>query len=154
MATLVAIYEQAEDVAAALEKFREPVSDSASEITEVISRLYYISSATRKLDKACASPRNQRRKDLIYDDINNLLQSIRYTFGDINKSFGDLDQPRFLTLRDAYRGVWGNIIAHFKAESSDPLVRRLLFYSQSLSDFSEIVEGFVEWTQRLIEFLF
>ena len=142
MAGLVAQYETAEDIAAAFQKFPDPVSDSSSEITAIIASLYSISSATRELEKLCGDSRYQRRKDQIYDDIYNVLLSIRYTFNDIKKMFGELDRPIFLTPRDAYRGVWGNIVALFKEESSEPLVRRLQFYSRSLTDISEVMRGY------------
>ena len=143
MAGLIAKAETAQDIAAAFNKFLEPVSDSSTEITGLISELFAISSSARELSNACSDPRYRGRKILVEEDTRTVLLSIEYTFNDINRLFGGLDRPIYITKREAYRGVWKTIITHFEDESTDPLIQRLESYRRFLLDLAEIIQGSV-----------
>ena len=141
MAGLIARAEDAQDLAAAFNKFLVPVSNAATEITGLISELYAISSGARELHTAIQDPRYQTRQELIEEDTRALLLSIDLTFTDIQREFGNLDRSIYQTQREAYRGVWKDIIEHFREESEDQLIRRLENYRRFLLELSAIVHG-------------
>lgn len=154
MAGLIAKAETAQDIAAAFNKFLEPVSDSSTEITGLIAELFAISSAARELSNACLDPRYRGRNLLVEEDTRTVLLSIEYTFNDINRLFGDLDRPVYITNREAYRGVWKSIINHFQDESSGPLVQRLESYRRFLLDLAETIQGSVYLERIIIDHTF
>ncbi|KAL9116690.1 MAG: hypothetical protein Q9187_006785 [Circinaria calcarea] len=144
MAGLIAKAETAQDIAAAFNKFLDPVSDSSTEITGLIAELFAISSAARELSTISSDARYRGRKILVEEDLRTVLLSIEYTFNDINRLFGGLDRPIYLTTREAYRGVWNSILRHFQDESTDPLIQRLESYRRFLFDLAEIIQGYGE----------
>lgn len=133
--------ETAQAIAATFNKFLEPVSDSSTEITALISDLFAISSAARELNRILLNRRYHGRKDSVDEDTRIVLLSIEYTFNDIYQFFGDLGKPVYITKKVAYRGVWNSIINHFKDESGDPLIQRLESYRRFLLNLAEIIRG-------------
>ena len=141
MAGLIARAEDAQDLAAAFNKFLGPVSSAATEITGLISELYAISSGARELHTAFQDPRYQNRQELVEEDLRAVLLSIGLTFTDIQREFGNLDRSTYQTQREAYRGVWKDIVGHFQEESDDQLIRRLENYRRFLLELASIVHG-------------
>ena len=154
MAGLIAKAETAQDIAAAFTKFLDPVSDSSTEITGLVSELFAISSAARELSNASLDPRYRGRKTLVEEDTRTVLLSIDHTFNDINRLFGSLDRPIYLTTREAYRGVWNSIVRHFQDESTDSLVLRLESYRRFLLDLAEILQGSVYLEKIIVDYTF
>ena len=70
-----------------------------------------------------------------------MIASVGCTFKDINRLFGDLNRPIFLTKRDAYRGIWREIASYFRSENRDGLLVRLKWYKRFLNDMKEIAQG-------------
>ncbi|MCJ1307417.1 hypothetical protein MMC25_001063 [Agyrium rufum] len=142
MAGLIVLAEDAQDIAAAFNKFLEPVSDQAVDITGLIAELFLISSTARDFHSALLDPRYERRKDLVVDDYRIIAASLGCTLKDINRLFGDLNRPIYLTKRDAYRSIWREIASYFRSENSDGLLARLRWYKRFMTDLKEIVQGF------------
>ena len=142
MAGLIAKAEDAQDLAAAFNKFLGHVPNAATEITGLISELYAISSGARELHTASQDPRYLNRQELIEEDKRLVLQSIEQTFADIQREFGNIDRSIYQTPREAYRGVWKDIIEHFREESEDHLIRRLENYRLFLLELALIVHGY------------
>ena len=146
MAGLIAKAEDAQDLAAAFNKFLGHVPNAATEITGLISELYAISSGARELHTASQDPRYLNRQELIEEDKRLVLQSIEQTFADIQHKFGNIDRSIYQTPREAYRGVWKDIIDHFQEESEDHLIRRLENYRLFLLELASIVHGYGLYT--------
>ena len=151
MAGLIAEAETAQDIAAAFNKFLEPVSEYGGDVTALIAELFGISSACRDLSVAVSDPRNQRRKDSISEDFRTVMLSLEYTFNDINRFFGDLDRPIYFTKREAYRGVWKEIMIHCQTENEAGLLARLKWYKEFLNDIKDIVLGYVSSSEIIFE---
>ena len=143
MAGLIAEAETAQDIAAAFNKFLEPVSEYGAEVTALIAELFGISSACRDLSMVVNDPRNQRRKDAIGDDYRTVMMSMEYTFNDINRFFGDIDRPIYFSKREAYRGVWRDIAIHCENENEAGLLERLIWYKDFLNYLKHVVLGYV-----------
>ena len=77
MGTLIANAESAQDIAAGLNKFLDPVPEHATEITALISGCFAISSVLRELSAAIADPRYIRNYDLIFQDLDITLNSLK-----------------------------------------------------------------------------
>ncbi|MCJ1357144.1 MAG: hypothetical protein MMC33_007140 [Icmadophila ericetorum] len=145
MAGLIAAHEKAEDVAAAFNKFRDPVFEHATDITALIAELFHFSSSAQELHKALREPRYTTRKDLIAEDLRTLLLSTDRTFDDINDLFGKLSPTgrlRYLSNEAAYRAVWDDITDHFEKERTEGLFRRLQYYKRFLQDLTDVVKGY------------
>ena len=142
MAGLIAEAETAQDIAAAFHKFLDPVPEHGARITALIAELFGISSACRELSVVVNDPRNQRRKDSVSEDYRTVMLSLDYTFNDINRFFGDIDRPIYLSRREAYRGVWKEIKLHCENENETGLLERLTWYKDFLNDIKNIVLGY------------
>ncbi|MCJ1424320.1 hypothetical protein MMC29_002207 [Sticta canariensis] len=131
---LIATAESAQDIAAALSKFLDPVSESSTDITSAISECFAISSALRELDEVGGDSRQNRSYDLISDDVRAVLLSLRYTFEDVNDLFGGLLRTIHLSQSAVYRQVWRDIENFFLDESRNTLSVRLEYYKRYLQD--------------------
>lgn len=140
---LIATAESAQDVAAGLSKFLDPVPDSLTDITSAIGECFAISSALRELDEAVGDVRQNRSYPLISDDVRMVLQSLDYTFKDVNDLFGGLSRTIHLSQSSVYRQVWRDIENFFLDESRNSLSLRLEYYKRFLQDLiCFIVEGY------------
>ena len=77
MTTLIANAETAQDIAAALNNFLDPVPEYSTEITALISECFAISSVLRQLSTATADPRYIRNHHLISEDLDVTLRSLK-----------------------------------------------------------------------------
>lgn len=142
--SLIATAETAQDIASALNKFLEPVSESSAQITRLISECFAISSALRELANAIPDPRYRGGYASISEDVQIALRSLEYTFADVHRLFGGLGRATHLTTSASYRAVWRDIEDHFQVESRSTLCVRLEGYTRFLLDLIDIViEGFV-----------
>ena len=137
----IATAESAQDIAAALEKFLDPVSDRSTEITALISECYAISSALRELNTCHGDLRYHSRPEQVSNDIRVALQSINYTFDDVRHFLGGLGDLIYPSQTAAYRAVWTNFNDHFEQESGNTLCRRLEFYRRFILAFICLIEG-------------
>lgn len=139
---LIATAESAQDIAAGLNKFLEPVSEHSTEITLLIGECFNISSALRELDEAVGDSRQTRSYALISEDVRAVLQSLDYTFKDVNYLFGGLSRTIHISSSSAYRQVWRDIEKFFYDQSLNTLSVRLEYYKRFLQDLiCIIVEG-------------
>lgn len=129
---LIAMAETAQDIAAALHKFLDPVAESSTEITGLIAECFGISSALRELHDAIGDLRQNRRHATISEDVRILLLSLDYTFKDVNRLFGGLARSNHITLSSGYRQVWRDIEVYFQEESRNTLSVRLEIYKTFL----------------------
>jgi len=132
--------ETAEDIAAALLIFKEPVSNRATEITALISELFAISSALLELDTAQRDNPYHRLRREVDDDQRTVVLSLDYTFKDIRRLLGGLGNPIYRSARESYQGVWNAIERHFLQQANNPLVQRLEYYRRFLLDLGSIVQ--------------
>lgn len=140
---LIATAETAEDVASVFHKFLEPVSESSTQITGLISECFALSSALRELANAIQDPRNRGRYANVADDVQMTVSSVDYTFSDVHRLFGGLGRSTHLTISAGYRAVWREMEDHFYNESRNTLCERLEFYKRFLKDLTGvIIEGF------------
>ena len=135
--------ESAQDVAAGLNRFLDPVPEYSTEITALISECFAISSAIRELRTAIGDSRYNRQYLEVQYDINVTLRSLDYTFDDILRMFGGLGSAHHLSQASAYLSVWTDITVHFQNESSISLCRRLEDYRRFLHMLAMIVERLV-----------
>jgi hypothetical protein len=124
---LVAMAEKAQDIASALNKFLDPVTESSAEITRLISECFAISSALRELADFHHDPLLQARQREIRDDLQVLLRSLEYTFEDVHRLVGGVWSA-------GYRQVWRDIETYFQEESRNSLWVRLKYYWKFLDD--------------------
>lgn len=129
---LIATAETAQDIAAGLHKFLEPVSESSTEITGLIAECFAISSALRELNDAVGDVRQNRKYATISEDVRLVLLSLDYTFGDVHRIFGGLARPNHSTMSSAYRQVWRDIENYFQQQSRNTLSVRLEYYKTFL----------------------
>lgn len=129
---LIATAETAQDIAAGLHKFLEPVSESSTEITGLIAECFAISSALRELNDAVGDVRQNRKYATISEDVRLVLLSLDYTFGDVHRIFGGLARPNHSTMSSAYRQVWRDIENYFQQQSRNTLSVRLEYYKKFL----------------------
>ena len=78
MATLIAHAETAQDIAAGLNRFLDPVPESSTEITALISECFAISSVLRELSTAIGDPRYSWNFHTISEDLEVTLNSLKY----------------------------------------------------------------------------
>ncbi len=127
---LVATAETAQDVASGLNKFLEPVAESSTEITRLMSECFAISSALRELSTALREPRHSRSYSIISENLRLAVSSLEYTFDDVGRLCGRI--PR--TRNSAYRSIWRDIENYFQDESRNSLLARLEYYRRFLQD--------------------
>ena len=139
---LIAVAEKAQDIAAALEKFLDPVDDQSAEITGLISELFSTSSALRGLDRRIGDFPHHRRYIEIARDLSIVKDSLNYTFKDVERIFGGLARVTVVP-RAEYIYVWDDLSNFFRAESGNSLSRRLEIYCTVLKELTYIlIEGF------------
>ena len=137
---LLAQAETAQDIAAGLNRFLDPVPEYSTEITALISECFAISSAIRELRTAIGDSRFNRQYLEVQYDINVTLRSLDYTFEDVRRMFGGLGSAHHLSQGSAFRSVWRDITVHFQEESSNSLCRRLEYYRLFLLMLTSVVE--------------
>ena len=140
---LLAQAETAQDIAAGLNRFLDPVPEYSTEITALISECFAISSAIRELRTAIGDSRFNRQYLEVQDDINVTLRSLDYTFEDVRRMFGGLGSAHHLSPASAYRSVWTEMTVHFQDESGNSLCRRLEYYRRFLLMLTCVVERLV-----------
>lgn len=131
---LIASAESAQDVAAGLHRFLEPVPESSTEITGLIAECFGVSAALRELGDVIEDARQNRRYATISEDVQLVLRSLDYTFQDVNHLFGGLTRTNHIAQRSGYRQVWRDIEDHFQAESRNTPSMRLEYYKKFLQD--------------------
>ncbi|KAI4095456.1 MAG: hypothetical protein LQ339_007236 [Xanthoria mediterranea] len=122
---LIALAESAQDIATGFNRFLDPLPESSTEITALISECFAISSALRLLDTAKEDPRYYLDYEYIYNDVAVVRDTLDYTFTDVTRLFGGLDRPFHISRRTAFRQVWQEIDDFFYQESNASLCRRL-----------------------------
>ena len=123
---LIAVAEQAQDIAAGFNKFLDPLPEISTEITGLISECYAISSALRELNTAREDPRYAYDYDYVSRDVLTVRTSLNYTFADVSRLFGGLGRPlSHVSNRALYNQVWREIDDHFYRESNASLLSRL-----------------------------
>ena len=132
MATLLANAETAQDIAAGLNKFLDPVPEYSTEITALISECFAISSALRELTTAIGDQRYSRHLHLISEDLDVTISSLENTFDDVHRLFGGFGRINHISRGSSYRSVWTDITVHFQEESGNSLCRRLEYYRRFL----------------------
>ena len=138
---LIAVAEKAQDIAAALGKFLDPVEDQSAEITALIAECFSTSSALRGLDRKIGDFPYHRRYPDISADLTTVKDSLNFTFRDVSRIFGGLGRVAVVP-RAEYGYVWGNLCDHFREESGNTLRRRLDIYCTVLEGLSEtLTEG-------------
>ncbi|KAL9016544.1 MAG: hypothetical protein Q9185_006121 [Variospora sp. 1 TL-2023] len=115
---LIALAEEAQDIAAGFNKFLETVPEISTEITGLISECYAISSALRELYTAKEDPRYAYDYDYVSRDVIIARQCLKYTFHDVFRLFGGLGRPSYISNKTAYYQVWRDIEDHFYQEAS------------------------------------
>ena len=135
--------EAAQDIAAGLSKFLDPVPEYSTEITALISECFAISSAIRELRTAIGDSRFNRQYLEVQYEINVTLRSLDYTFDDVRRMFGGVGSAHHLSHGSAYRSVWTDISIHFQDESNTSLYRRLEYYREFLLMLTCIVKRLV-----------
>ena len=138
---LVATAETAQDVGSALSQFLDPVADASADITLLIAECFSTSSALRRLEAAIADFPDFRRHDLVRVDVQTVKESLRLTFGDVQRIVGGLGRYPIISAA-SYRQTWRELAAHFQEQSNNTLTRRLRFYQSFLDDLRSIlIEG-------------
>lgn len=140
MSALIAAAEEAQDIAAALDKFLRPVSYASSELTGLISECYAISSALRHLDTCRRNPLYTYMYPEVEPDVRVTLQSLEYTFNDVRRLLGGLGNAAFVSQTSAYQTVWDDIISFFRHESGHAFQERLEDYSRFILALSRFVQ--------------
>lgn len=140
---LIAVAEAAQDVAAGLNKFLNPVADSAVEITALIAKCFAVSSALRDLATAIEELRRYSSYNKISDDIADVITSLDFTFKDVHQTVGEgfaNIKNTGVSMTAAYRRVWRDIKARFQEESGNTLTRRLEYCRSYLQELTNILQ--------------
>ena len=137
---LIAQAETAQDIAAGLNKFLDPVPEYSTEITALIAECFATSSALRELTAAIGDPRFNRQYHEVKEDISMTIRSLDYTFEDVRHLFGGLGRTNHVSQASAYRSVWTDITVHFQGESGNSLCRRLEYYKRFLFLLTCVIE--------------
>lgn len=138
---LIAAAEKAQDIAAALDKFLDPVDDQSAEITALMAGCLSTSSSLRELDKTIGDFPYHRRYPDISSDLTTVKDSLNYTFRDVLRLFGGLARVAVIP-RAEYGYVWADLCDFFRAESGNTLCRRLEIYCTVLKELTyTLIEG-------------
>ena len=141
---LIAQADNAQDAAAALHKFLEYSPDCSSEITALISELYAVISALRRLDKTILEITHAGVYGRISAEVRITLESLDYTFKDFTRLLGHLGRYDHLSNGAAYRQTWEDIDEYFHAQSNCLLRKRLQYYTKYLLQMEHVIEqGYV-----------
>ena len=135
--------ETAQELAPALLKFQTHVPEAATEVSALVSELYAISAALLELKTASNEQRNFRNRKSVDQDKYVVLQSLEYTFKDINHFIRATDNRTYRSDREAFKDVWIQIDTHFRNESNNSLLARLGYYKQFIDGLTPIVHGYV-----------
>ena len=135
---IIAVAEDAHDIALALDKFLHPVDDQSAEINALIAECYTLSSALRKLDRTIGPfPYHPYYRDISYD-LTTVKDSINYTFDDAHRIFGRLGREAAVPGAE-YGYVWDDLCEHFFRESGNTLRRRLEIYCILLEGLTDVL---------------
>lgn len=138
---IIAVAERAQDIAAALDKFLDPVHDQSAEITALIAQCFATSSALRQLDRTIGPFPYHRHYPEISPDLTVVKDSLTYTFQDVERLFGRLGRVAAIP-RAEYGYVWDDLCDFFRAESGNILERRLKIYCIVIEGLTDIlIEG-------------
>ena len=136
---IIAVAETAQDIAAALEKFLDPVHDQSAEITALMAECYSASSALRHLDRTIGPFPHHRRYPEISRDLATVKDSLNFTFKDVQRIVGRLG--RLAAVRDAEYGyVWDDLCDFFQGESGNSLRRRMEIYGIVIEGLTDTLE--------------
>ena len=140
---VIAVAETAQDIAAALDKFLDPVHDQSAEITALMAECLSVSSALRHIDRTIGPPPYHRRyRDISYD-LTIVKDSLNYTFDDVQRLVARLDRGAAVP-RAQYEHVWDDLCDHFHRESGNSLRRRLEIYGIVLEELTDtMIEGYL-----------
>ena len=129
--TLIGLAETAQDIAAALGKFQEPIDDQLDEITARATECHSTSSTLREL-----SQRIQKYgSPTILSDLETVRKSLDITFSDVQGLLQSLDRVSAVPSAE-YVFVWRDLCTHFRTESGNSLQRRLEIYGIVLQQLS------------------
>ena len=147
-APMIAVAETAQDIAAALEKFLDPVHDQSAEITALIAKCFQTSSALRELTNTIGPfPYHPYYQEISYD-LKTVKDSLVYTFKDVQRLVGRLGRVA-VPLRAEYTYVWEDICEYFQSESNNSLQRRLGIYCFVLEGLNDtLIEGYIYWALK------
>jgi hypothetical protein len=90
--TLIRLAQAAEDVASGLHIFREGIPSQATSLTTIVSELFAVSSALRKLDHAQGDARRESNFYRIEDDLRLVLPCLHFTLEDALRMFARVQQ--------------------------------------------------------------
>ena len=145
--SLFQVAEAAQDVAAGMNKFLAPVSSSAAEITEIISKCFAISSALQNAAKVIRHIRHVSWYKHYQEEISDVTYSLDYTLKDVHCIMGDVfkeAQDKGISQTVAFRQTWRDIDERFHSESGTALSERLEDYQGFLQTLKDaLTEGFI-----------
>ena len=120
--------QDAQHVAAGLNKVLGPVPERKVDITALIAKCFEVSSSLHNLAEAVEDSRSSVTYKRISVDVHDVVHSLDHTFKDVHQivgeGFADAKKAK-LSQSTAYRKVWRNIEDHFRRESGNALTRRL-----------------------------
>lgn len=138
---IIAVAENAQDVAAALDRFLIHVPDYSAEIAALIAECYSVSSALLQIDRIIGPfPHHLYYRDISHD-LTTVRESLDFTFDDVHRIFGRLGRVAAIPGAE-YGHVWDDLCEYFFHESGNPLRRRLEIYCILLEGLTDImIEG-------------
>ena len=140
------VAQDAQQVAAGLNKFLGPVPESKVDITALIAKCFEVSSSLHNLAEAVENSHRSATYKRISVDIYDVVHSLDYTFKDVHnivgEGFADAKKAK-LSQSTAYHRVWRNIEDYFRRESGNTITRRLEYCRLLLFDLIDILhEGY------------
>ncbi|KAL2854847.1 hypothetical protein BJY01DRAFT_25402 [Aspergillus pseudoustus] len=129
----------AEEVAAGLRRFRDPLPEHATEITGLIADLYQISTSLKTLEDLSADRRYRLNIPFARPDLDLASASLQYTLDDVVDFFGHLEGPRALS-RDIHKRIWLSMGRFFMEESAETLDIRLAKYKVFLIELEDYIK--------------
>ncbi|KAL3477580.1 hypothetical protein BJX99DRAFT_269791 [Aspergillus californicus] len=135
---LSVLADNAEKVAAGFRRFREPLPEHATVITNLIANLFTISSLLRTLEDLSQSRQYRGIFPVFNADVELVSASLEYTLDDVVDFFGDLEE-RTGSSRNAHKRTWAAMSKFFMEESEETLDERLDDYK----DFLKILEDLI-----------
>ena len=154
---LHAVAQDAQDVAAGLNKFLGPVPECKVDITALIAKCFEVSSLLHNLAEAVEDSRPSTTYKRISVDVHDVVHSLDHTFKNVHQIVGEgfrNAQKAKLSQSTAYRKVWMYIEDYFRRESGNALTRRLEYCRRLLFDLIDILhEGYdnkhIDSSQRM-----
>ncbi|RDW86556.1 uncharacterized protein DSM5745_03198 [Aspergillus mulundensis] len=129
----------AEEVAAGLRRFRDPLPEHSTEITGLIADLFTISTSLKTLEDLSLHHHYGAIFNVARSDVDLVSASLQYTLDDIVDFFGDIDSRRGSTNRNAYKRTWVAMSRFFQEESGYSLPRRLANYKSFLKELEDLI---------------